>query len=151
MFKNTAEMINAMVVEGRVFEYIDEDYGYNYVCKFDPECLKGKDPYSPFVCIPKVSNTAESEDWIPMNRTWVKYATMRELFSDLPDLEVDAKVLVREQKGTPWRKAHFKRFAEDRRMVCYRDGLTSYTANKFEEPWNYWKVAEGAYEGSSHI
>lgn len=58
----------------------------------------------------------------------------------LPELEVDAKVLVRWRSGKKWTKRHFSHFREDGGIVCFNDGCTSFTAGSAESPWEEWKL-----------
>ena len=61
----------------------------------------------------------------------------------LPDLEVDAKVLVWDSKRELARTAHFCCF-EDGKIYTYRSGRTSFTkvSRDHLDGWNYWEIAE---------
>ena len=61
----------------------------------------------------------------------------------LPDLKVDAKVLVWDSKRELARTAHFCCF-EDGKIYTYRSGRTSFTkvSRDHLDGWNYWELAE---------
>lgn len=60
----------------------------------------------------------------------------------LPDLKVDTKVLVWD-KGAPKMRRHFSHF-EDGVIVCFPEGLTSFTVDIGENNvrWQYFEVVE---------
>ncbi len=76
----------------------------------------------------------------------------------LPDLAVDTKVFVKEAGSDEWEKRHFKKWAHDCTMHCYRGGTSSFTAGasaddaeyNFNGWWRLWKVADGRFKGETN-
>ena len=64
----------------------------------------------------------------------------------LPDLEIDTKVLVRNKKETGWYKRHFAGWTEDGRIKCWSHGATSWTDNDYSV-WDEWKLPEEEKDG----
>lgn len=146
MFKSKKEMIREMMVDGEMFEHKPT----GYICKFDPECINDQShltSYSPFVCRPKVSTSAEGDSWRPMDSLWSKYAEITKApkvlndISHLPDLEIDTKVQVRERPGDDFDTRYFKEFDENGSMWCFLDGRTSQTSKDDDVLlWKFWKL-----------
>lgn len=63
----------------------------------------------------------------------------------LPQLEVDAKVIVWDQ-GEPKYKRHFSHFDEEGRLFAFNDGRTGFTSEDSPEAgvthWGKWEVAK---------
>lgn len=59
----------------------------------------------------------------------------------LPELPVDAKVLVRDSTDAPWKRRHFAKFDSTERIRCWTRGTTSYTGIRTES-WKEWKLYE---------
>jgi hypothetical protein len=59
-----------------------------------------------------------------------------------PDLKVDDRVLVSSTPNSGWLKRHFKRWADDGRIVTFMDGNTSWTEKGFESSWDEYKLPE---------
>ncbi len=133
---------------GQLFECVGDDY----IGKFDPYCLKGQNPYSPFVCRPKVANMVEGEKWRPMNHFWGRYADVSKVAKECPDLERDTKVRVAMAAGDNFEPQYFKEFDAHGNMWCYPDGKDSYTTNGVRAIiWNFWRVCEGPHEGTRNF
>ncbi len=130
MFKSEKDVAYSMGC-GRIYR-VDKT-----ICKYDPECLRGESPYSPFIC-----NTNNTK-WRPMSSLWEKYADMVELFKDRPDLEIGTKVLVKPEGEDKWVERRFKRWLPDATISCIDDTINSL--------WWYWEVAEGKFEGETNF
>ena len=58
-------------------------------------------------------------------------------------LPLDTKVIVWDgEKEEGQLKRHFKRFAEDGRIICFPQGKTSWTTHDVELKWEHWEVEE---------
>ncbi len=151
MFDNEKEMIQAMTDDaGQLFEYA----GGEYVCKFDPTCIRGSREYSPFVWRPKVPNMEEGYSWRAMNISWQHYHEMRKVTPDLPDLTdlpIDTKVFVKESGQNFWFKRHFKEW-NGSKIVCFGQGDTSFTESDPTDTgiWEVWEIAEGEFKGKTN-
>lgn len=60
---------------------------------------------------------------------------------DCENVEVDTKILVRNNIGGEWKKRHFAKY-ENGIIYCWVDGCTSFTANSTFE-WIYAKLYKG--------
>ena len=60
----------------------------------------------------------------------------------LPELEVDAKVLVRMSEKNPWVRRYFHSFDEEGNLCTWIGGATEYSAQNSDSftSWNYWKL-----------
>ena len=58
----------------------------------------------------------------------------------LPELEMDAKILVRDGADDVWIKRHFKKW-NGTMAVCWNRGTTSWFQGASNE-WNFWKLPE---------
>ena len=59
----------------------------------------------------------------------------------LPNLKIDAKVLVWNIGGLRKYKRHFKEFDGDGKIVCFAGNGTSWTTCGETNKWTYWEVA----------
>ena len=60
----------------------------------------------------------------------------------LPDLKVDARVIVWDTKKGEKYNMYFKEFDDKGRVICFANGATSWTSDRSTRRWNYWEVAE---------
>ena len=60
----------------------------------------------------------------------------------LPDLEVDAKILVWNVEGLKKHRRYFKEFTKSGKAVCFVDGHPLWTSCGETDVWNYWEVVE---------
>ena len=60
----------------------------------------------------------------------------------LPDLPVDAPILVSDCENTQWLRRHFKEWVGGK-PICFQKGCTSFTT-RFTDTWNYWKLPENS-------
>ncbi len=138
MFKNTAEMAIA-IASGRRFK--DPD-GFIYLFTTEKRNQDGQFT-SPFKIMSPEGTYAD------MSTNWANFATLEEIFSNLPDLEVDAIVSVRDSENDFWRVRHFKEWRlKDGKIICFTDGKTSSEANETDyTTWKFWGFNEGKYQG----
>jgi hypothetical protein len=57
----------------------------------------------------------------------------------LPDLAVDAPIMVRDTDEDDWRKGHFAGW-DGQRVVTFAFGKTSFTAKTQDSPWKQWRL-----------
>ena len=62
----------------------------------------------------------------------------------LPNLEIDAKVLVRSEEETEWHRRHFAGWTENNQMKCWTAGATSWSVENYDDYlfWDKWKLPE---------
>ena len=58
-----------------------------------------------------------------------------------PELEVDAKIWVRDSNALGWERRHFKSWHGEK-PVCFDAGRTRFTTNGYEHTWNYYTLTD---------
>ncbi len=135
MFKNRKDWAIAMA-NGR--EFSDND---GWVYKFDES---GEFKHSPF-------RVLRHGTWEEIRRYWCCFDEVKEIFGNMPNLEVDTNVLVKDKLGKEWSTRHFMKW-DGQRMVCFANGDSSFTEkDKGGRHWNYYKVVGGAHKGKSNV
>jgi hypothetical protein len=94
--------------------------------------------YKPFICVDVLSEDSYRAGLPFFTAAW-EYARKRR-----PDLKVDDRVLVSSTPNSGWLKRHFKRWADDGRIVTFMDGNTSWSEKGFESSWDEYKLPEEA-------
>ncbi len=64
---------------------------------------------------------------------------------DLPDLEMDTKIFVKDDIGGDWLQVHFNRWQEDGRVSFFDEGRTSFTGSAVSS-CKYWKVIDDEHK-----
>ena len=115
---------------GEIIE-IDYDSDYSLSVKYD---ISGTDTFT-FGGYESIAD--------PMRTLFWDEVVIEAPQKPLPDLKVDAKVLVWDSKRELARTAHFCCF-EDGKIYTYRSGRTSFTkvSRDHLDGWNYWELAE---------
>jgi hypothetical protein len=68
----------------------------------------------------------------------------------LPDLPVDAPIMVRDSELADWRRRHFAAW-EDGKVATFEDGGTSFTANSTLD-WQEWRLpTEEELKGPKYV
>ncbi len=135
MFKNQREMAIGLASSNDEFKDNDNN---RYRCVDDG---KGHSPFQ--------VQLKEIGSWRPIEAFWSRYAELREA-SELPDLEINTEVLVRNSAGEDVRTRHFEGWQEDGKMLCFNDGRTSFT-NCGSSSWKYWRVSGGECVGENNM
>lgn len=66
----------------------------------------------------------------------------------LPDLQVDAKVYVKDNSEAKWGKwipMHFSHFDAEGNLWTFANGRTSFTDDDQQTCWGFWKTEDGKY------
>ncbi len=132
MFETEKEYGQAML-NGRVFDIRGN------ICKFEQnsDITSGEyaagGQYSPFVCKRK-----NRDYWEFMDELWYERKGIKEIFPDLPDLQVGTMILVKDWINDEWELKSFKQWVEKDKVVC-----------ELGKKWCYWKIAEGEFEGET--
>ena len=126
----------------------DIRFGWGKIIEVDKDIL---DPYAIKVKFDNEEMTYYDADGYynvnDINPTlfWNEFEIPEEVFKrPLPKLEIDTKVLVKNNGDEKWNKKHFAGWTDDGRIKCWFGGCTSWSTygKKYHTIWNFWKLPE---------
>ncbi len=98
-------------------------------------------------------NVKDRVDMRPgLHNFWDVLDELVEVF-DNPDLAVDTRVLVTDERNGTLQPRYFKGWAEQGSMLCYSYGKTSFSSPLTDDSckWLFWEVARGIHKGKTNF
>ncbi len=98
-------------------------------------------------------NVKDRADMIPgMHNFWGVLDELVEIF-DNPDLAVDTRVLVTDERNGTLQPRYFKGWNEQGNMLCWPYGKTSFSSSLTDDAckWLFWEVARGIHKGKTNF
>ncbi len=97
-------------------------------------------------------NVKDRVDMRPgLHNFWDVLDELVEIF-DNPDLAVDTRVLVTNERNCTLQPRYFQEWDEQGNMICYSNGRTSFSSFTYDtSKWLFWEVARGIHKGKTNF